>query len=94
MTNGTKGLQRRWYDFYRSLEGNGGHSGGNRIYKDLGHVDDWHKNIYVAAMSVDANVANPTENDYRKMGEVAYLEYEAFAQYYLEIGGHPKYNKR
>jgi len=45
-------------------------------------------------MGIKANTANPIVEDYRKMGRVAFLEYEAFAQYFEAIGGHPKYNKR
>jgi len=94
MTNSRGGLQSRWRQFYNSIRGKSAHSGGNTIFKDLGHFDTWQLQLYVAAMGIKVNTANPTADDYRKMGMVAYLEYEAFAQYYKAIDGHPTYNTR
>ena len=52
--------------------------------------------MYVAAMPIDCNVANPTDVDYLKMGWFNYLEYEAFAEFYRHCPkrGKPKYNTR
>jgi len=94
MTNSRGGLQSRWRQFQDSISGKYGHSGGNTVFNDLGHHDTWHFQLYVAAMGIKVNTTNPTADDYRKMGMVAYLEYETFARYHEAVGGHPKYNKR
>jgi hypothetical protein len=94
MTNSRLGLCGRWNQFFNSVSGKGGHSGGMRVFLDKGHYDTWKDYFYVAAMGVECNVRNPTDEDYLKMGWVTYLEYEAFALYYRNVGGHPKYNKR
>lgn len=95
MTNSRQGLCGRWNQFSRAALGNGKHSGGKRVYLDKGRYDTWNDNfLYIAAMSVKCDVKKPTNEDYIKMGWVAYLEYEAFACYYKNVGGHPKYNKR
>jgi len=94
MTNSRGGLQSRWRQFHNSITGKYGHSGGNTIFKRLGHFDTWQLYLYVAAMGKKVNTADPSADEYRKMGMVAYLEYEAFAQYFEAVGGHPKYNKR
>jgi hypothetical protein len=94
MTNSRRGLRGRWMQFFNAVLGNGKHSGGKRVFSDKGHYETWSDYLYVAAMSVDCNVINPTDEDYIKMGWVTYLEYEAFACYYRSVNGHPEYNKR
>lgn len=97
MTNSQQGLCGRWNQFSKAILGNGKHSGGKRVFSDNGHYDTWKNSflyLYIAAMGVECDVINPTDEDYIKMGWVTYLEYEAFACYYKSVGGHPKYNKR
>ena len=94
MTNSIGGLSNRWRQLDRSINGKFGHSGGKSIYQDLGSYKKWRKSLYVAAMGIECDVKEPTGKDYIKMGWVAYFEYEAFSQYFKEIGKHPKYNKQ
>jgi hypothetical protein len=94
MTNSRGGLRSRWRQFDRSIHGKTGHSGGNTIYNTLGDYKFWSLNMFVAAMIVVCNPSNPSREDYLKMGNVAFYEYEAFAKYYDVVGGHPKYNKK
>ena len=81
MTNSQKGLKGRWSQFDRAIRGKRGHSGGNLIYSQLGYVDDWPKRLFVAAMPIICKTKDPTPKDYRLMGIVAYLEYEAFSMF-------------
>lgn len=92
MTKRKQGLQGRWRDFQRAINGGEGHSGGKTIFKDKGSYHVWIEKLYVSAMGIECNAIKPTSEDYIKMGWVAFLEYEAFAQFYKEVGGHPKYN--
>ena len=94
MSNSRGGLNSRWNQFNRSIRGKDGHSGGKTIYESLGDYSSWNMNLYVASMSMKCNTENPSNNDYIKMGLVAFFEYEAFALYYSETGGHPKFNKK
>jgi hypothetical protein len=85
MTNSHGGLISRWGQFYNAISGKDPafHSGGKSVYKARGPYISWQDHLYVAAMGVECNVIKPTDADYVRMGWVAYLEYEAFAQYYL-----------
>ncbi len=96
MTHSQKGLAGRWQQFNSSIKGNGGHSGGNTVYEQIGHYDNWPQNLnlYVAAMGIECDVRNRTADDYISMGWVAYLEYEAFAKFYKVVGEHPRFNTR
>lgn len=96
MTNSRQGLIGRWQQFFNSVRGKDGHSGGKTVFSDLGHYDSWGKKLFVAAMPVECNVAIPTERDLIRMGWVAYLEYEAFAEFHRHLPSHgkPEYNTR
>lgn len=96
MTNSRQGLLGRWQQFFNSVRGKDGHSGGNTVFADLGHYESWNKKLFVAAMPIECNVSVPTEQDLIKMGWVAYLEYEAFAEYHRHFParGKPRYNTR
>jgi hypothetical protein len=94
MTISVGGLASRWRQFDRSINGKFGHSGGNSVYEDLGTYKKWRRSLYVGAMGIECNVEEPSEEDYIKMGWVAFFEYEAFSQYFNEMGKHPKYNKQ
>jgi len=98
MTNSKNGLCGRWSQFNRSIHGKTGHSGGNTVYKKLGHYDNWPKGLklYVSSMSVECNTSNPTEDDLLKMGWVTYLEYNAFSEFMASNDTNlnkPEYNK-
>ena len=96
MTNSRQGLIGRWQQFFNSVRGKNGHSGGNTVFADLGHYESWKERLFVAAMPIECSVAAPTEQDLIKMGWVAYLEYEAFAEYHRHVRGRgkPRYNTR
>ena len=97
MSNSKKGLKGRWGQFAQAVKGKSGlHSGGDTIFKDLGSYEDWNSQLFVAACPVACNVGASTPEDLRKMGIVAYLEYEAFAQFveYNPMLTRPKYNKK
>lgn len=96
MTNSRQGLLGRWQQFFNSVRGKDGHSGGNTVFADLGHYETWKKKLFVAAMPIECSVDPPTEQDLIKMGWVAYLEYEAFAEYnrHFPARGKPRYNTR
>ena len=99
MTNSKNGLYGRWSQFNRSIHGKTGHSGGNTVYKKLGHYDDWPKNLklYVSSMPVECNTSKPTKDDLLKMGWVTYLEYNAFSEFMASHNTNqnkPEYNKR
>jgi hypothetical protein len=91
-TTSKGGLTSRWQQFASSTRGKGGHSGGYTIYEHLGHYKKWRKTLYVSAMGIKCDVTSQKPNDYRKMGWIAFLEYDAFAKYARAVGGHPKYN--
>ncbi len=90
MTNSHAGLKGRWSQLNRAIHGNGGHSGGNLIYSRLGHYDTWSNSLFVAAMPIACDTLDPTPRDYRLMGVVAYLEYEAFSVFRRS---HPRLKK-
>ena len=96
MSNNQNGLNARWGQFDRAIHGLRGHSGGNTIYADLGHYSNWKRRLFVAAVSVPCNPDDPTPKDYRLMGMVALLEYEAFAIFRRKNPEQkkPQYNKK
>jgi hypothetical protein len=94
MTNSKGGLISRWQQFSNSINGRTGHSGGNTIFEALGHYTSWTNKLYVSAMGIDCNVISQEPDDYKKMGWITFLEYDAFAEYARAVGGHPKYNKK
>jgi hypothetical protein len=93
MTISRGGLAARWQQFFRSIQGGEGHSGGKTIYAELGEYSSWRKKLYVAAKTIDCNVAKPRPRDHRRMGWVAYFEHEAFAKYQEMTGDvRPRFN--
>lgn len=81
MTISKRGLRGRWGQFNSAVNGKGGHSGGNAAYSHLGHYANWQKPLYVSSMPVMCNVTDPTPENLKLMGAVAYLEFEAFAEF-------------
>jgi hypothetical protein len=96
MTNSRKGLRGRWLQFSNSIRGKDGHSGGNTVFRKLGNYGTWDQQLFVAAMPIECNVTQPTYDDLIKMGWVAYLEYEAFAECrrHSHNSCKPEYNTR
>lgn len=96
MTNSQEGLYGRWKQFFNSIRGKKGHSGGKSIFSDLGHYNSWSKSLYVSAMPIECNVITPSKDDLIKMGWVSYLEYEAFSEFKKNVStqGKPQYNSR
>jgi hypothetical protein len=96
MTNSHKGLQGRWYQFYRSIQGKSGHSGGNTVFRALGHYNTWSERLFVCALTVICDPVSPTEEDLRDMGIVAFLEYDAFAAFMNVVPDQqkPKFNTK
>ncbi len=96
MTNSQGGLYSRWGQFFHSIKGNNGHSGGNTIFSALGHYSKWNKKLFVCGMSIKCNTtkSSRTSPDLIKMGWVAFLEYEALSKFKKEMGEEPKYNKK
>lgn len=95
MTNSKAGLKGRWSQFNTAIKGiKGLHSGGDSVFKDLGHFNDWDLRLYVACMPIDCDNKDPKAKDLIKMGWVAYFEYELFAQFFREFQNQkkPKYN--
>jgi hypothetical protein len=97
MTNSKDGLYGRWKQFFNSIRGlKGKHSGGRAVSRSLGNYNSWNVQLFVAAMPIQCNVKTPTVDDHIKMGWVAYLEYEAFAECCRHSNSRckPKYNTR
>ncbi len=96
MTNSHKGLQGRWYQFYRSIQGKSGHSGGNTVFRELGHYETWNGALYVCALPVICNPIYPSVKDLIDMGTVAFLEYDAFAAFMKAVPDQikPNYNTK
>ncbi|WP_445157280.1 hypothetical protein [Halomonas sp. E14] len=88
MTKSKGGLSQRWSQLQNSLRGRNGHSGGWAIYKALGNFDEWNSNLFVAAMPIKCNAADAGPNDLRRLGWIAYLEYEAFSKFSRNVPGH------
>lgn len=86
------GLKSRLQQLDKSLRSKWGHSGGNKMVKELG---DCREKLSVVVMTVDCDPASNTPDDLRKMGHVAFLEYEAFAQYVETTGNkRPRFNSK
>lgn len=97
MSNSLNGLKGRWSQLHQGIRGiRGRHSGGDTIFKELGHFEIWKKKLFVAACPVECSPFEATPNDLRLMGIVAYLEYEAFASFSENVAdmNKPKYNKK
>ena len=96
MTNSQGGLISRWNQFHNSINGKNGHSGGITVFKRLGHYKKWNKRLFVCYMPVRCNVFKDsrTPSDLKKMGRIAYLEYEALAQYKIKLRKEPEFNKK
>ena len=97
MSNSKKGLLGRWDQFRQAIKGvKGRHSGGDTVFRYLKDFDKWQYRLYVAACPIACDIESRKPEDLRLMGIVAYLEYEAFAQFsekHDELNK-PKYNTK
>jgi hypothetical protein len=90
MSNSVSGLKGRWNQFQKSIIGKRGHSGGNKVFSQLNHYEQWRKKLFVSAMPIVCDVKDPTPNDQIKMGWVTFLEYEAFSKYNSSVSERTK----
>lgn len=84
------GLMSRWREVDRALSGKRGHSGANHIFADLDCIPTpsggWRisaRKLLVSAVVVPVDRRSTHPEKVRSRGIVAYLEYEAFAQFCL-----------
>ena len=94
MSNSMKGLKGRLKKFDSTIHGGRGHSAAYRVKGRYENYDELTKKLVVAIASFDCerNIANP--NDLLVMGEVAKLEYVAFANYVKLHGNLPEFNQK
>lgn len=81
MSNALGGIKGRLRQFDRAIQGNGGHSGGNKAFDVWKHYSAWADQVFVSAMPVPCNPWRRTPEDLQRMGLVTFLEYEAFSAY-------------
>lgn len=81
MTQSKGGLTQRWSQFQNSVRGRNGHSGGWAIFNHAGGDSELESKLFVAAMPVKCNPEDPSPSDLRRLGCIAYLEYEAFSKF-------------
>lgn len=95
-TNSQNGLCGRWKQFDDTINGKERHSGGKTVREKLGPYCDWNKKLFVCAKAVPCEVKKDkrTPDDLRIMGKIAYLEYEALAEFKEITGNEPEYNKQ
>ncbi len=100
MTISQTGLKGRWEQFNNSINGKSQHSGGDFIFKKLGHYKKWGEKLFVCTQAFECNTFKNSENprkpdDLRTMGWIAYLEYEAMAKFKEKMKNkEPKYNRK
>jgi hypothetical protein len=99
MTNSAGGLRARLAQFQRAIAGNHGHRSGDRFFricaksKPFSRIQTRHRFFYATLpVSCESRKANATPEDFRKMGDVARLEYEAVACVLEKVGRLPKLN--
>jgi len=94
MTNSKGGLSARLKQFDTSIKGKSAHSGGTRIYNDLGDYNQWAKKLFVSTRQIKCNTDKLTRgpHDLQNMGKCAALEYEILAEFKEKINKEPKYN--
>jgi hypothetical protein len=79
MTISKNGLIGRWQQFDKAMRfGKQGHSGGLKAFE---HSEKGGC-VFVSAMPIVCDVKECNEQNLKRMGQVAYLEYEAFAEYF------------
>lgn len=103
MTNSQERLKGRWAQFAQEIqrtrprrEKPSVHSGGSSVFRKLGHYDKWSQQLFVSAMPIICDTKRRDSEDLLKMGQVAFLEYEAFSEYYKAMPHQrkPPYNKK
>lgn len=101
MSNSMGGVEQRIYQFLSAIEGDWGHSGGNRFFSNYCDEKPFSKRknkkkFYFAYVTIPCEVRKKYRKgkDLRMMGEVARLEYYALASVKDSTGSEPELNKK
>lgn len=95
MTNSKGGINSRLNQFENSIldkQKPAGHGGADRLKYKRGKYDSIVKKLYVSIWPIECDVKSGEADDLRKMGRVAYLEYECFARFQEKHGHLPEFN--
>lgn len=95
MTNSKSGIKSRLSQFDNSLQTpprSPGHGGADRMKYKYPDYEKIAPCLFVAIWPIICRVDSNDPMDLRKMGDVASLEYECFAQYCDKFGGKPEFN--
>jgi len=97
MTNSLGGINNRLGQLDRTLKGKEGHGGAVRM-RSIYDYDyaEFTKGLFVSIYPIKCIVSkeHTMPNDQRKMGQVAYLEYECFARYMEKFHRLPEFNDK
>ena len=94
MTNAQGGLKGRLQQFDRTIGGKEGHGGACRFCHKHGDYKVLVRKLYVCVKPIECDVKSGLAKDFRRMGEVAKLEYDCFAEYVQRFGGLPEFNDK
>ena len=93
MTNSTKGIAGRLYQFDQTILGKHPlHGGADRFKFKYTNYENLTKQLFVSVCSFKCDVKSKLPADLKIMGEVAKFEYDCFAKYVEEFGNLPKFN--
>ncbi|MBS3113948.1 hypothetical protein J4448_02505 [Candidatus Woesearchaeota archaeon] len=101
MTTSRAGLIGRLNQFDSGIKRGYGHSGANRLFKEIKNnipYPKWNdgERLFVAAIPKKCNVDKITRDyqDLQTMGRIALLEFEILAMIKMELGREPELNKK
>jgi len=97
MTNSKGGIQSRLHQFDNSLQTpqrTPGHGGADRMKYKYPDYEAAVSHLFVSVLPIACDVTSCDPVVLRKMGYVASLEYECFAQYCEKFGHLPEFNDR
>ena len=101
MTTAKAGLIGRLNQFDSGIRRGYGHSGANRLFKEIKNeipYQNWNddEHLFVATIPIQCNVDKETRTykDLQVMGSIAMLEYEILAMIKKELGKEPELNKK
>lgn len=95
MTNSLGGLRARLNQFDSSINGGPGHGGAQRFlpHYPAGSGTLLHR-LYVSVWPFDCDVRSISPENLLKMGEVAYAEFECFAEFSRRFDRLPQFNDK
>lgn len=94
MTNSISGLKGRLKQFDNTIIGKTGHGGADRFrYKHQDYAV-LIRNLFVAVHPLNCDVKSNHPDDLDKMGLVAKLEYNCFAEFVRKFGEFPEFNNK